>query len=146
MTTVLEEIHQEPNPQQQTIQKQKRKKWLTIDEIMPKWSHLLDLYNADVPNYIEIEEYKNKHDLTMESYNMCMVGEAYRFNSDYAYTPLRAYCEYCEEYAEDYFIDLHDDIEKREYVGMNWRKTPTIIRFVNHWNIKHSGVTKIIDR
>lgn len=144
MTTVLEEIQQTPKPlvlqilqqQEQQQRNKKRRKWLTIDQIMPKWSHLLDLLNAQVQDHSEIASYACNNNLYMDNYHRCMVGEAHRFDSDYAHEPMTKYCSYCVEYADAEFMDLRRDIENLEYVGKDWRQTKTVRDFVRHWNTK----------
>lgn len=137
MTTVLEEITES----KQLLQKQGQE-YLTIDQIMPKWSHCLDLLNAEIQDFEAIAYWKMDHDLDMGEYNRCMSAEANGFTDDYHYGDVNGaidkYCIVCERYAQTIFPGFLADVEGRGlYIGRDWRDNLHIKNFVTHWNLNH---------
>lgn len=150
MTTVLEEVEQYQQKHDikyilETLveEPKQRQTYLTIDDIMPKWSHYLDLLNHANRDYTAIYDWEQEHDLDMGEHAKCAVGEAHLFNDDYHTTSdgHPAHCIGCELYAGSVFPKLYDAVRHKQLVGLNWRDVQSVQNFVQHWNIHHSEVT-----
>lgn len=137
MTTVLEEITEIKTAR--TKQKQiPQEKIVKIDQLMPLWSHLLDLVNQDPQDPVAIVDWKTKHDLDIGDYHRCMAGEIHKFSDWYKIEDDDKYCLTCERYAQDDFPDLLADIESNcIYIGKDWRNSKSVVNFIDHWNHDH---------
>jgi len=113
-------------------------KYLTIDELMPTWSHFLDLYLRGLVE--EACRFRDKNDINMINPSRCFVGEAWKFTDDYGNTG-KFGCLTCKSfsYGTRSFVIAYDDIIKSS--GLNWREHPMIQEFVQHFNEQHINKT-----
>ena len=120
------------------IQENKKElKYLTIDEIMPTWSHFLDLYIEDVKKAMK---FKIKNSISIMDPERCFVGESWKFSDKYA-----GDCKECQGFSygrytnKPSFTEVYSDVIHGEI--KNWREHPRIQEFVTHFNEKHVCLT-----
>ena len=117
------------------MSKQKLKlKTKTIDQIVPKWSKLFDLYTKEGTSD-KVKKYRNRHHLSIADSQRCVVGEAHGFDDKYGG------CDTCHDFSHlkpngDDFITLETRFDTN-FEPSNWREEIVVKEFVAHWNKEH---------